>query len=282
MNVVSNMSIFSSQREILGLPICDLAWSEAYMFISALADMPVGQTVLAFANAHNLNIAQTDPDYRDCLSRQVILPDGLGVDIASLSLYGKPFPANLNGTDFVPALLTYMTRGKRIGLIGAAPDVLARARDGFARHAPWHEFIAISDGFLTEESTPEVIEEVARQKLDVLLVAMGTPKQEKWVDRWVRPEHARLVVTVGALFDFVAGEVPRAPMAVRRMRTEWLFRILQEPRRLWSRYFVGGPVFLGRIAGDAMRHRIRRAPEPIRIVGKPDRQPDALRQESRR
>lgn len=98
-----------------------------------------------------------------------------------------------------------------------------------------------------------MVAEIERQKVDILLVAMGTPRQEKWVDTFIRPEHARLVITVGALFDFVAGEIPRAPSAIRRLRVEWLYRFLQEPTRLASRYFVGGPVFIGHVLVDMIK-----------------------------
>ncbi len=252
MNIVSNMAVFSSHRQVFGLPVCDLDWSEAFSFVSALADMPAGLTSIAFLNAHNANIMLKDPAYHQALTRNLVLPDGIGVDVASFAIFGKLFPANLNGTDFVPALMTYMTRPKRVGLLGAKPETLAKARQNFQDHAPWHEFIAIHDGFFGEEETAGVVAEIARQKLDILLIAMGTPKQEKWAEAHVRPEHARLVIGVGALFDFVAGEVPRAPNFVRKLRIEWLYRVMQEPRRLSGRYFVGGPIFAGHVISHVL------------------------------
>ena len=247
MNIVSNMAVFSSHREVFGLPVCDLDWSEAFTFVSALADMPLGQTVISFLNAHNANIMLRDAQYRQALDRHLVLPDGVGVDVASFAAFGRIFPANLNGTDFVPALLTFMTQPKRVGLVGARSHTLAKARENLERHAPWHQFIAVHDGFFGDEESPAIAAEIERHKLDVLLVAMGTPRQEKWVDAYIRPEHARLVIGVGALFDFIAGEVPRAPRIVRKLRVEWLYRFLQEPRRLAGRYFVGGPIFAGHV-----------------------------------
>lgn len=256
MNVVSNMAVFSSRRDIFGLPVCDLDWSEAFTFVSALAEVPIGQTVVSFLNAHNANLMLKTPAYREVLGRHLVLPDGVGVDLASLAMHGTMFPANLNGTDFVPALLTYMTRPKRIGLVGACPDVLERARDKFAEHAPWHEFIAIHDGFFADEDSASVADAIAREKVDILLVAMGTPKQEMWIDRHIRPEHARLVFGVGALFDFMAGEFTRASPKARTMRVEWLHRFRLEPKRLWRRYFVGGPVFMARILGFVLGEKL--------------------------
>jgi exopolysaccharide biosynthesis WecB/TagA/CpsF family protein len=207
--------------------------------------------VISFLNAHNANVMFKDPEYRQALERHLVLPDGIGVDVASLAVFGRIFPANLNGTDFVPALLTYMTRPKRIGLIGARPETLAKARQNFQQHAPWHEFVAVHDGFFSEEDSAAVIAGIEHQKFDILLVAMGTPRQEKWIDRHLRPEHARLVIGVGALFDFIAGEVPRAPLVIRNLRIEWLYRFMQEPRRLAGRYFVGGPIFAGHVVAHA-------------------------------
>lgn len=254
MNVVSNMAVFSSRRSIFGLQVCDLDWAEAFTFVSALADVPIGQTVVSFLNAHNANIMLAEPAYREVLSRHLVLPDGVGVDFASLAMHGRAFPANLNGTDFVPALLTYMTTPKKVGLVGGRADVLERACEAFAAHTPWHEFVAIHDGYFTDAESDAVADEIARHKVDILLVAMGTPKQEIWIDRHIRPEHARLVFGVGALFDFMAGEVSRASERARSLRVEWLHRFQLEPKRLWRRYFVGGPIFamriLSHVAGD--------------------------------
>jgi exopolysaccharide biosynthesis WecB/TagA/CpsF family protein len=253
MNIVANMAVLSSHRQVFGLPVCDLNWPEAFSFVAALADMPAGQTQITFLNAHNANIMLRDRKYRQVLERSLVLPDGIGVDIASFSVSGSPFPANLNGTDFVPALLTYITKPMRVGLLGARPATLAKARQNLAAHAPWHEFIAIHDGFFSDDDSAGIAAEVGRNNIDILLVALGTPKQEKWAAEHIRPEHARLVMSVGALFDFVAGEVPRAPQIARRMRLEWAYRVLQEPRRLAGRYFVGGPVFLGHVAAYAIK-----------------------------
>jgi exopolysaccharide biosynthesis WecB/TagA/CpsF family protein len=280
MNIVSNMTVFSSQREIFDLPVCDLGWSDAFIFVNALSEMPVGQTVVSFLNANNANLLLRDPQYRQALDRHLILPDGIGIDIASYAAHGHIFPANLNGTDFVPALLTYMTRPKRIGLIGAKPETLLKAAKNFKEHAPWHEVVPIHHGYFAEEQSQDVLAEVSRLKLDILLIAMGTPRQEKWIDRHIRPEHARLVIGVGALFDFVAGEVPRAPKLVRKLRVEWFYRFLQEPRRLAGRYFVGGPVFMGHVLSQFFSRWTKGAPRPARRVEARSLMPASLPRET--
>ncbi|PWE57828.1 N-acetyl mannosamine transferase [Metarhizobium album] len=244
MNLAANFSMLASRRSLFGLSVCDCGWSSALAFLNDLACLPLGQTVVSFLNANNANLMIADGEYRQALSRHLVLPDGIGVDLASRVFHGAPFPANLNGTDFVPALLTYMTHSMRIGLVGARREVLERAAANLRAHAPWHEVVAISDGFFDKENSQEVVSEIERQGLDILIVGMGTPLQEKWVDAHIRPKHARLVLTVGAYFDFAAGVVPRAPSLVRRLRLEWAYRLLLEPRRLGRRYLIGIPLFL--------------------------------------
>ncbi|HTO32851.1 MAG TPA: WecB/TagA/CpsF family glycosyltransferase [Pararhizobium sp.] len=254
MNVFPETSIVASQRAILDLPVCDFGWADAFAFADEIASLPIGQTVISFLNANNANLMMRDAEYRAVLSRQIVLPDGHGVDIASWLFHGKVFPANLNGTDFVPGLMTYMTTPRRVAMIGARADVLERAVEGFRKHSPWHEFIPVADGFFDESQSEAIMAKVRELKPDILLIAMGSPKQEKWIDRHVGPGHARLVISVGALFDFMAGEVPRASLTVRRLRLEWLHRLIHEPGRLWRRYLLGNPRFLFYI----LRHKLLR------------------------
>jgi len=258
MNLMSG-NIVTAQRDILGLPVCELGWADAFAFAEEVATMPFGQTVIAFINANNANLMMRDSEYRSVLERQVVFPDGHGVDIASILFHGRKFPANLNGTDFVPALLTYIAKPMRVAMIGTKAKTLRRAAENFRRHAPWHDFIEISDGFFDHAKSGEVMERVREAEADILLVAMGSPTQELWIDRHVGPGHARLVISVGALFDFVAGDLRRAPPGVRKLRLEWLYRLVQEPKRLWRRYVIGNPVFLYHVLRYKLSGMVKRS-----------------------
>jgi len=260
LNPVADFAVLASRRMIFDLPVCDLDWEDALTFIDELASLPVGHTAISFVNAHNMLVMLRDESYREVLERNLVLPDGVGLDIASRVAHGEPFPANLNGTDFVPALLTFMERPKRIGLVGGRRAIVEKAAERMRRHAPWHEFIVISDGFFDPARSDAVTREISRQKIDVLIVGMGTPLQEKWVAENVGPQHARLVLTVGALFDFFSGTVPRAPGLVRALRSEWMFRLLLEPNRLWRRYVLGVPLFFYQV----IRHQFGRKERILR------------------
>ena len=91
---------------------------------------------------------------------------------------------------------------------------------------------------------------------EILLVAMGVPRQELWIERHITAEHCTLPIAVGALFDFMSGAVPRAPSLMRQLRMEWVFRLMIEPMRLWRRYVLGNPIFLVRV----LREKFLRGP----------------------
>ncbi|QLF69391.1 WecB/TagA/CpsF family glycosyltransferase [Peteryoungia desertarenae] len=258
MNAISHAWPKASAKTILGIPVHDWNWSEALAAVETMLQGTRRFTHFAFLNANNANIMVQDPEYRRVLERCVVLPDGIGVDIASQFIHGKRFTANLNGTDFVPALLTFVVRPLRVGLIGGSADVLAQAAANFKLHTPWHEFIPVADGYFDSKGGETILANLAEQPVDLLLVAMGTPRQEKWIDRHVTADHARVVIGVGALFDFVSGRVPRAPVWIRQIRAEWFYRLWLEPSRLWRRYVLGIPVFLFYILRDRMTNPVAR------------------------
>jgi alpha-1,3-mannosyltransferase len=176
-----------------------------------------------------------------------VFNDGVGVDIASRLLFGRAFPENLNGTDFMPHYLSQTRRRYRIFMVGGKPGVVERAAERLRKIAPRHEIVGHSHGYVPPEETADLIARIRDARADILLVAMGNPAQEAWLNAHLTASGCRLGFGVGGLFDFLATEVPRAPGWVQSVRLEWVFRLLQEPQRLWRRYLVDMPVFLGRI-----------------------------------
>lgn len=236
-----------SLKTILGISVLAIRWDDAVALLNRLiAERRF--TKVSFLNAHNANIACSDPDFAEALDDFLILPDGIGVDLAAQLLYGAPFPDNLNGTDFVPAFLQASTRPLTVGLLGATRVNAEAASVKLAALAVQHNFVVIHDGYFSAAQEPEIIGRIAALRPDMLLVAMGVPRQELWIARHIDERHCTMPVAVGALLDFLSGSVPRAPLWMRRLRLEWLFRLAVEPARLWRRYVVGNPVFLWRVA----------------------------------
>ncbi len=237
---------FAHERNILGVDVLVLnreaAISRIDLAVRHMIHMPV-----AILNANGANFAANDRHYRAILKRFDVLADGIGVDIASRLLYGSAFPANLNGTDFLPVLLKKLDGPLKIGLLGAAPGVASRAMDELAHFAPQHFYRTLGDGYGGKRNEAEILAKLVHQPVDILLVALGNPRQEMWIADHITIAHATVPIGVGAFFDFMAGNVPRAPQWIIDMRAEWLFRLVQEPGRLWRRYVLGNPVFLARV-----------------------------------
>lgn len=231
-------------RNIMGIRVAALGWPQTLDVLNRAIYSNGPQRIFNFLNANNANLAMRDPNYRLGLSKCEVLPDGVGVDIASRVLYGTAFPANLNGTDLIPALLVHSERPLKVALIGARPDILERAVANFRAATPWHEFVAVADGYFDKTDSAKVLADLSAINPDITLVGMGSPSQEIWIDTNIRQDHGRVVFGVGALFDFVSGAVPRAPQIFRNLRLEWLWRLVLEPSRLWRRYILGNPVFL--------------------------------------
>jgi alpha-1,3-mannosyltransferase len=240
----------ASEREILGVSIRSFTRDQAIVSIDCA--LQSGERLnVGFANAHSLNIASTNNAFREALRGFLVLNDGLGLDIASRIKFGRPFTANLNGTDFVPYFLAKTRHRLRIYLIGTTDDVVAQAAQSFRARYPWHSVVGWRSGFFTG---PDDIEETCRgvraTKADCVLVGMGNPLQELWIADHGAKTGAKLLIGVGALFDFTAERVHRAPSWVQSLRCEWVYRLLQEPRRLVRRYLIGNVVFLTRAITD--------------------------------
>ena len=244
-----NSAVGNNVRSILDVGVRAISSAAAVTLLDDRFDSRE-PTPVTFANAHTLNTATSDRRLRAALRRSIVFNDGVGVDIASRLLFGKPFPDNLNGTDFVPNYLLHTRNRYRIFLFGAPPGVAERAADRLARFAPHHRIVGSRDGYARPLDMPGIIADIRASHADVLLVGLGNPIQELWLMENLAETGCRLGFAVGALLDFMAGRFPRAPEWMRELRLEWVYRLVQEPLRLWRRYLVGNPVFLLRIVAQ--------------------------------
>lgn len=166
----------------------------------------------------------------------LIVNDGVGMDLAAWLIQGRRFQANLNGTDFTPYLLRQARRPLRLFLLGGKPDVVQRAAE-YARQQLGQEVVGVCDGYAGMRAR-DLLPRIAQSQADILLVALGNPIQEQWILQHRDALNVPLVMGVGALFDFWAGDKPRAPQLIQSLRLEWFYRLCLEPRRLLRRYTV--------------------------------------------
>ena len=162
---------------------------------------------------------------------------------------GRPVRDNVNGTDLFPRLAAALQgRGKRIYLLGGRPGVAEGVARWLAKNYPGVELAGWRHGYFSAEEEAKVLEDVRRSGADLVLVALGAPRQELWIRRHLPKLGAKVAMGVGGLLDFLSGRIPRAPRWIRKLGLEWCYRLYREPGRLWRRYLVGNVVFLVRLA----------------------------------
>lgn len=207
-----------------------------------------------FMNAHCCNMAARNRHYAAAVATaDVLLPDGFGIALAA-KMSGQKLTENLNGTDFIPVLLKEAAlRGKSVYFFGGNVGTAQLAAAALKVKIPNLHIAGTRDGYEGGALDDAVVDAINTSGADIVLVAMGVPRQELWLHRNAANLDAGLTVGVGAAFDFFAGNVVRAPRWVRKARSEWAWRLAQEPQRLASRYLLGNGIFLGRAAMNAIR-----------------------------
>lgn len=187
---------------------------------------------VAFANTNLINCVQRTPELRDELEDFIVFNDGIGIDLACWFKFGRFFPENLNGTDLTPELLRECP-GARVFLFGASQASVDGAAQFFEDKCDV-SIVGAQHGYI--DDTSQVYKRMNDARADIVLVAMGNPKQEFWIAENRRRLNAPIAMGVGALFDFVSGEKKRAPEWIQKARLEWASRVLNEPQRLAKRY----------------------------------------------
>jgi alpha-1,3-mannosyltransferase len=253
----------ATRRTILGVPVWVGTASQAVELLDSRFEC-AASSIVAFANAHALNVASRDQHIRAILQKSIIFNDGIGLDVASLVLFGKAFPQNLNGTDFTPHYLQNTRHRYRIFLLGSRPGIAERAAEHLTRRFPRHQIVGCHHGHFAKDDTARVNATIKASSADIVLVGMGNPRQELWLADNLETTGARLGFGVGALFDFVTGTARRAPALIRAIRLEWLHRLVREPMRLSWRYLIGSPLFILRILGQRFSRAQTNVIEPER------------------
>ena len=206
-----------------------------------------GKATIAYANAHVVIESEKNKDLRKNINAfTLIKPDGIGVYYASkiLTHNQESFKLLKNATDFNYRLLDYSDKhGRNIYLLGSTDDVLTAAKKYIKTHFPNIKIVGSHNGYFNL-SDAAIAENINSSNVDILLVGMGVPRQELWLQGHVKELSVPVSITVGAFIEFISQRKRRAPNTMRKFGLEWLFRLLQEPCRLWKRYVIGIPYFI--------------------------------------
>lgn len=239
--------------EILGVPFARLEPAEALDQAERLYERE-SPAMIAHANVHTLNLTVEDPSFKEVLrAADMVLNDGKGVMLGA-RLLGTRFPADLNGNLFTPLVISRAAAGGwPVFLLGAKPGVAEKLAGVLRDLHPTIDIVGMHHGHFTPEEEPDVVLHIREVGTGLLLVGMGNPHQERFLNRRLTETGARLGIGVGAYFDFQTGTVARSPAWMNRMGLEWVHRLALEPKRMWRRYLIGNPAFLARVLKQRRR-----------------------------
>lgn len=221
---------------------------------AALAALPEGKLLINTINAHSYNTARRDPLFAEALTQgDVLIPDGVSIVKACRWIGAKSRPEErIAGWDLFEYEMQRLERkGGTVMFMGSSERVLRLIVDRAAEVYPHLRVVTYSPPYKPEFSDDDnraIIAAINAARPDLLWIGMTAPKQEKWTySHWPELHIDCHVGTVGAVFDFFAGTVERAPLWWQRHGLEWLYRLMKEPRRMWRRYIIGNVLFLWNI-----------------------------------
>lgn len=221
------------------------------------------RTIL-YVNAHCLNAAYLDPDYRELLNRaDLVYADGIGPVVAGRFL-GSNHLQKTTGSDWIRGFCRMAgPEGLRLYLLAGRAGVVEAARERMLAEYLGLQIVGVSDGYFQTKREAEVLEDIDRTRPDVLFVGMGTPRQEAWIARHRQAISAPLCWAVGSLFDLFGGVEAWPPGWAGALGLQWFWRWMMDPVGKFRRYMLGNPLFLSRVLRQRLDPRRFSVPEPM-------------------
>lgn len=237
-------------RDLFGLPVNALTMDQVLARVHRAIDRkaPLHIGVISASKVANM---RRDAELRDAvLQSDIILADGMSVVWAS-KLLRRPLPERVAGIDLMTEILrTGSARGDRVYCFGATDEVLGAVKQHIAKAYPGIVVAGSHCGYYDKVDESKIADDIAASNADVLFVAMSSPMKEQFLSRYAAQINVPVTHGVGGSFDVVAGKVKRAPKLWQKLGCEWLYRVWQEPGRMWKRYLVTNTIFLMMLVGE--------------------------------
>ena len=245
----SSLTATSERVRILGMPVDAITMDECMERLAEFVRSGKPHLVVT-ADSSGIVQAQTDPALAELYeSADLVTPDSSGV-VWAMRRAGRPVPARVSGVDIVDhACKVSSDTGWRIFFLGAAPGVAELAAERMRLRHPGCNIVGARHGYFPPESDGVVASEIAESRPDLLFVAMGIPRQEKFIRATEAVVGAKVAMGVGGTFDVFSGKVRRAPKPLQRLRLEWAWRLAQNPKK------IGKVMLLPRFVGMVLRER---------------------------
>jgi exopolysaccharide biosynthesis WecB/TagA/CpsF family protein len=234
-----------STQSLFGLPVFSSGTAE---FLELLCSDHPPKTI-GYLNAHTVNLAHEDGKYRDLLlAMDVLYADGMAL-VKTGRKAGRPLVERINAGDFLPRFLWMCAaHGHAVALVGGVPGVAGQAAERLNATLPCAVIQYHHHGFILKDAArrAEMLAEIRTLNPRFLLLGLGSPQQEKLALEWSKELPYTTIWCVGALLEYFSGQRRRAPLILRTLGLEWIFRLALEPRRLAARYLFGNPKYLYR------------------------------------
>lgn len=219
-----------------------------HIFNQSLNELPNKKTLINTINAHCYNMTLSDPFYRQALENSdVLIPDGISVVWAVRWLTGQRLKKIAGADLFFYELQRLQQTGGKCFFLGSTNNTLNKIKETLRTDFPNVQVEVFSPAYKPEfspEENLEMIHVINKFCPDVLMIGMTAPKQEKWAYQHYDQLHVGHICCIGAVFDFYAGTINRAPAWMIKLGLEWFYRLYKEPKRMWKRYLIGNALFI--------------------------------------
>lgn len=232
--------------KILGAPVDCVDMQGALIAVDAMLNSHKQNTIIAI-NPEKVIKAQNDSNLLSWLNKaSLIIPDGIGVVVAAKLLHHANIE-RVPGSELMPAICEYsVAKGYKLFLYGASPTTVEKAVAKLHETYPGIQIVGYQDGYLKDEDMQLLIDKINSSSANIMFVALGSPKQELWMDKYLNQlPNIRVCQGVGGTFDVIAGTVKRAPKFFINIHCEWLYRLLSQPKRLLRQTSL--PIFAYRV-----------------------------------
>ncbi|MCG7548538.1 WecB/TagA/CpsF family glycosyltransferase [Pseudoalteromonas sp. Of7M-16] len=234
------------ETHMFGIPFANTKMRDAINWICQSEQPQTKCRVGYFLNVNSINLAANNTELHSTLcGSDKNFADGSGMRIAAQHS-GIDLADNINGTDMLPLLCEHALQTKlSFFLLGAKDGVAKKAGESLQQQYTGLDIRGTHHGYF--KSDDDIIEQINQSGATILLVALGSPRQELWLAKNKHRLNCQCALAVGGLFDFFSGAIPRAPLWMRELGLEWVWRLMQEPKTKFNRYVIGNPVFLFRV-----------------------------------
>ena len=229
---------------------------EFKLFNGSLENIDHSKKLITTLNAHSFNTLKKDSFFRDALkSSDMLLPDGISIVLALRLLIGKKLKKIAGDDLFRYEMERAHTIEGKCFFLGSSEKTLKLIREKAEKEYPRLKIYSYSPPYkpeFSEEESQNMIDAVNEVDPDVLFIGMTAPKQEKWAYKYFPQLNAGHICCIGAVFDFYAGTVKRAPNWMISAGMEWFYRLVKEPKRMWRRYIIGNTLFIKHILNEKL------------------------------